>query len=796
MAMGGKRRLAMALVAVGVLSTSAGGARAQQADDVTTVEITDKVLVEDCKRFGVNTGKDNYWSGAAFVKNRAAWSFEGTTYRQCHYGPVNDENGLASWYKISDEWKEALKGGRYTILSGPAKGTTGVLKGIGTRTIQHLGKPRDLTYFMYDKKVTPFEGKLGILVENMKLDEGQFHPRTGRRSSAENDLVFGDVRPGSVGRAACLMQSSQGPAFLRFPTHYQGLCQTNGTWNARFWAKVKSGSPTVTFKADPGQYGGAETIEISGDWKKYEIKVNVDKVPEPKIPTDGSANLCLKLEMTGGTMLIDEIEVWMDGDENPTAFRDDMVNTLKEFNPGIIRFLQMGGNTVENTIRPPVQAHAYTSMVAHKTGRYNGHNQTPYGLHQFYELCEYIGAEPWYTLPGTLHLEEMTQFMEYLGAPPDIGLGRLRAELGHPEPWTQVFSNIHVEFGNEAWNNAGGFKCGGFNGPDYWKDLIATGKESPYYSRNVLFHAAGQAASSGRNKGIMRDVPNADRFGVAPYIFGNLTKKDLGILKTDEALFAWIFGAPIRRALDPQGAMYQNYELARTAGEGGKPLELSIYEINMHTTHGDATEQEVNRLVTSLGGGLAVANTMLLELKAHKIRSQCFFILIKFAFRSRDMGMVRLWGGALNMRKGKERYRPTFLACALANKVIGGDLVETVHSGADPEIIMPERQGRDDGYKYRAVSSYAFREGKRRGLILMNLHTSEAQPVQIEFPGNVRDASARSWLLTSEKITDNNEYESGEAKVKIREERIAPFASGVRLTLPPFSMRGLVWEEQ
>jgi len=796
MAMRGKRRLAMTLVAVGVLSTSVGGARAQQADDVTTVEITDRLLVGECIRLGVNTGKDDYYSGAAFVKNRAAWSFEGITYRQCRYGPLNDENGLGSWGRVSDEWKEALEGGRYTILSGPAKGTTGVLKGIGTRTIQHQGKPKDLTYFMYDKKVTPFEGSLGILVENMKLDEGQFFPRTGRRSSAENDLVFGDVRPGSVGRAACLMQSSEGPAHLRFPTHFQGYGETNGTWNVRFWAKVKSGSPTVTFRADPSQYGGAETIEVSGDWKKYEIKVNVDKVPDPKIPSGRSAHLHFKLEMTGGTMLIDEIEVWMDGDENPTAFRDDMVNALKKFNPGIIRFLQMGGNTVENTIRPPVQAHSYTSRFDQKSGRYNSHNQTPYGLHQFYELCEYVGAEPWYTLPGTLHLEEMAQFMEYLGAPADTGLGRLRAELGHPEPWTRVFSTIHVEFGNEAWNSAKAFQHGGFNGPDYWKDLIATGKESPYYGRNVLFHAAGQWASSGRNKTIMEDVPNADRFGVAPYIFQNLTREHVSTLNTDEEMFAWMFGQPIRRALHPDGAMYQNFEIAKTAAVGGKPLELSIYEINMHTTRSNAGTKQVNRLVTSLGGGLAVVNTMLLELKAHKIRSQCFFTFVKFAYRRR----IRLWGAALNMRKGKERYRPTFLACELANKVIGGDLVETVHTGADTKItargFWEMRATGVSDYTYPAIFSYAFRDGERRGIVLINLHTSESQPVDVKFPGAARGGVALSYLLTSDKLTDNNEFETPVPKVKIREEKIESFRSGSRVMLPPFSMRGLVWEEE
>ena len=79
-----------------------------------------------------------------------------------------------------------------------------------------------------------------------------------------------------------------------------------------------------------------------------------------------------------------------------------------------------------------------------------------------------------------------------------------------------VFEHLHVEFGNEAWNNAGPYQCGGFNGPDYWQELIRIGKESPHYRPNVLFHAAGQAANSWLNGGIMPRVANADCFGVDP----------------------------------------------------------------------------------------------------------------------------------------------------------------------------------------------------------------------------------------------------------------------------------------
>ncbi len=409
-----------------------------------------------------------------------------------------------------------------------------------------------------------------------------------------------------------------------------------------------------------------------------------------------------------------------------------------------------------------------------------------------YELCEYIGCDPWYSLPGTLSYQEMKDYMEYLGAPADVGYGKLRAELGHPVPWTQVFKHIYVEFGNEAWNNAGPYQCGGFNGKDYWHDLIAIGKSSPYYSPNVVFQAAGQAASSSRNSGIMANVPNADRFAVAPYIIHNLSKADMTVLDTDDKFFRWAFGWPIRRSTDPSGAMVQNYDYAQKAG-----MELSIYEVNHHTTHGDAPLEPRNRLVTSLGGGLNVVGDMLLMLKDQHVRTQCLFSLIQFGYKA-DAGVVRLWGTALNMRSGHERYRPTFLACMLANKVVGGDLMETVQGGADPTFTASgyyDNSGKVQSMTLPCLWTYAFNDGKRRGLILLNLDVEKPLPVTVQFDGAVA-GGAHQWTLNAPNITDNNEYESGDPQVKATEADMPDFRSGASLTLPAHSMTVVAWQAE
>ena len=762
--------------------------------ETTTVRITDRALVKDTMRLGINLGGDNYYSGAVLVKKRARENFEGTLYRVCHFGPGSDEHGVATWFRPREDWLEIIKGGAYTILSGPSKWTTGTVRDVIDKPYRHEGQMKPFACFLLDRPIEPpaEREQVGIMIQRLRTDDGQFRPLDGYWTSLENEIAIGDVPPGSFGTAALNLKGLQQKAHVRFGTHYQRYGQTNGTWNVQFWAKAEQGTPSLTISAGR-DWGEPVSLEPAGKWTKYEKSLLVDEVPEPASPKD-NPHLLFTFEAGGGDVLIDDVEIWMEGGQNPTVFRDDCVETLRRYNPGVLRNLQMGGSTLDNALAPPLASYSYASQPGSKLGPYDSHSRDPYSLHEMYVLCEYLGCEPWYCLPGTLSREEIRDFMEYLGAPADVGHGRRRAELGHPVPWTEVFEQIHVEFGNEAWNNAGPYQCGGYNGPDYWEGLIEAGKTSPYYKPTVLFHAAGQASYAGRNQGIMENCPNADRFGVAPYIIQGISADEYdSYLNSDEKFFRWAFAWPIRRSRDPGGAMFQNHELAKQAG-----IELSIYEMNHHTTHGDGPLEPRNKLVTSIGGGLNVVNNMLLMLKEHHLRTQALFSLIQHSYNASGIGPVRLWGTALCMREGRQRYRPTFLACAAANKVLGGDLVETVHTGLNPKFdangVFDKRTGPEKIENLPVIWSYAFVNGNRRGLILINLDVTGPRPVSLSFEGQVAGGKADSWLLSAEKITDGNEYEAGQPKVGLSQQEIADFQSGTRIVLPPFSMQVLAWE--
>jgi len=148
-----------------------------------------------------------------------------------------------------------------------------------------------------------------------------------------------------------------------------------------------------------------------------------------------------------------------------------------------------------------------------------------------------------------------------------------------------------------------------------------------------------------------------------------------------------------------------------------------------------------------------------------------------------------------------QRYRPSYLAEQIVNRIVGGDLVETVHGGAAPTFsgtghFEDERNKTVTHDGFPAIWSYAFRDGTRRGLVLFNLDTKAARRVRLSFEGAAKGGAATAWRLAADSIAANNEPESGDPQVAIREERLDGFASGRAIDLPPHSMLGVRWETE
>ncbi len=187
------------------------------AEDVTDITLTDDVIIEDCSSFGIMLGGDNYYSGAALTKVRTTWNFEGTTYRQCPWGPAMAEHGLISWFRASDEWLKIFDPADVTVLSGPAAGAKAKFRGIEPIMYKDGSRQRELKLWKIASPTPAHQGISGLLVESFRLGDGQFRPLDGYWTSKANRIEHGGTAPGVFGTACLNMDGTTERAHLRLP---------------------------------------------------------------------------------------------------------------------------------------------------------------------------------------------------------------------------------------------------------------------------------------------------------------------------------------------------------------------------------------------------------------------------------------------------------------------------------------------------------------------------------------------------------------------------------------------------
>ena len=738
--------------------------------DAVEIRITNDVAVEDVKRIGMNFN-DTGWDAGSVAQKRTVFNFEGTMYRSIYWGPRQDATGLFTWQdptRPSEDFRvmDRTVGARYTVLNGPAKGEQGLITAVERRSFTEDGRERELAYLVFDRELPANPGShCAVMIEKDGLMEGHFNVSgvgTGGFWSSDNlSLEQGDTAPESFGNTALKMDAREGRSFIKLPGRYTEFGEVRGDWALSFRAKSVEGSPKVRITAPDNR-----DVLLKADWSEHSFTFNVKETP-------GDMVFAGEIEVTGGSILIDDV-VFRHVGSNPTAFSDLFVQTLQELRPGILRYLQMGGSTVENSIRPPLEQFRFTSSPWMKGGPSGGPFSYKFSMHEFFELCAHVGADPWFSLPGVIHVEELEQFMEYVAAPADTGMGRLRARLGQVEPWTEVFDEIIVEFGNEAWNQWGPFAAGGYSGPEYWQDLFEAGKSSKWMRENILFASAGQNVNHWTNRQIIRNAPNADLFAIATYLIHHLHPEVEERLEGNTPeLYRWLFGVATGYLIDHPG-MKANVETTREHG-----LELAVYETNHHAADGAASSEFRNRFLSSLGGGLNMAQNHLIMLQEHGARNQAFFTMFGHVNNAYKVKDVRLFGAVLRMKNEETRVRPHFLALRAMNQALMGDLLRVEFGEDMPMFTAPsfDEKSKEWGTprQINTVRALPFAEGNRRSLILLNLSVEDPVPVTIGFDGAPVGGLGRCCTRMT---STNNELEQEEAQVHLYSREMKPFRSG------------------
>lgn len=137
---------------------------------------------------------------------------------------------------------------------------------------------------------------------------------------------------------------------------------------------------------------------------------------------------------------------------NKNGVRLDVLDAFRELKVPLLHW--PGGYTTEfyhwrNGIGPKEQRPRIPDTL---TGRDTGLPQfidnNAFGTHEFFNLCEEIGAEPYLVFgSGQVSIEEIHDWMEYITFDGDSTLAELRRKNGRDKPWNMRYMTI----GNEWW---------------------------------------------------------------------------------------------------------------------------------------------------------------------------------------------------------------------------------------------------------------------------------------------------------------------------------------------------------
>ncbi len=746
----------------------------------TNIQITGNVLQTPVHRLGVNLGDQTYWDSGQMMKNLVFQNpgFEGLKYRSIMKCAIVTANTCTDDNNFSPQPTGFWTGASYEIISGASTGVTGTVVS-STKNPSSCSGCGQIVQF--DQTTNMASGDY-FAVTN-------YFPGAGDTGWWDNVSGGGtittettDLSPNTPGKQALLLSASgagTAASVAQYFDSFKGLSfiQLNGTFQLTFRAKGVGGNNQLSINVQRLMGTNSpylsQTLTLTNSWQDYVLNFSANET--------GSAvgTVQLVFGAAGSSVELDDVAMQQtDSDPaNITAFRDDVVNTLKQLNPGTIRMMAAGaalGSDIPNQLAPTFGRYR-EGFNTDATITYN----IPYGIHEFLQLCAAVGSDPWITIPTATTPEEMTILMEYLTGNGSDSYSASRIARGQSQPWTSVFNKIHLELGNETWN--GVFKGESMAYPGYpqWANLVfgAARQNGGFQASKFDLVLDGWGDVPAYNQQTLSYSTQHDSIDIAPYLLYSANNEP------QSTMFGAMFAEP-EMWESPGGQVYSTVQSAAAAA---RPAKVSVYETNLGTMIGNITQAQLDQLTPSVGAGIATTVHML-EMMRIGVQYQNAFALQQYQYKRGDQSLVRLWGIVIDMGTTNRR-RPQFQTQALANSVIGGNMLQTVQGGANPTWNQPLSS---DGVQLNGahyLQSFAFLNGTSASTVLFNLSQTTALPVI--FSGeNAPNGTVQMMQITSANITDNNETSS---VVQPTSKTLSGFNPASGLSLPPFSMTVLSW---
>jgi len=768
---------------------------------VTTINVNNTVLQGPVKRFGINLGATNYYDSGQMMKNLIINNpgFEGQIAQsmvQCGSGTATScthPNYYSAW--PNHFWD----GATYQFVYGNAVGRSGTVSNYvgatgttgGVFNFADSGTASGQYDYMIVKKPMPGNATDGWTTYN--VGAGTVGTNLTDLPPATEGIQTASFNAPNTGDSASLtayFDSTAGHTFVQLNGQYQLTFKAKGlsTGASVLVDLVRNSNPAINYIFS--------SVSLTNTWQTYTLTFNATENGS----AIGSGQLYFGTVGADSFYLDDVSLTQVNSDPtNTTVFRDPVVNALQQLNPGVMRFwFNQLGETLDNMIAPP---------LGRQRSNYSSYSTdvpfVEYGLTDFLQLSQKVGADPWVVVPITLSNTEASNLIDYLAGGTNTVYGAKRAAAGQTAPWASVFKTIHLEFGNEAWDtifNGGDMEIGQAYGTRAQAVFASMRANANYNASSFDLIINGIAGYPPANTTYQSFCNDNDSLASAPYMMYTVNNPaDEGY--TGAAATEDLFGSTFAEAEAfvtnsgtaegvANGIILQN-QLDIQASGYNKPYLTT--EFNISPYNGDATQAELDSFASSVGAGVAVADGMLQQLRAG-VLTQNLFELAQYqrplpALNGQPR-TANVFGAVLDMGV-TDRKRPQFLAEQLANSAIGtstATMLQTVHTGSNPtwnQALVQQVQLNNAHY----LESFAFNNGNQYSLVVFNTNRTAALPVT--FAGQELPAgTVQMQQLTSANITDTNENSLLVAPVS---NTLSSFNPSASLSLPPFSMTVLTW---
>ncbi|WP_043301581.1 hypothetical protein [Burkholderia paludis] len=450
---------------------------------------------------------------------------------------------------------------------------------------------------------------------------------------------------------AAVLDGTRGVAALRQYFDMLGpragkLLPLDGRWRMRFRIRALHGTPTLhaRFGRDRAPPLVDRTVAPGQAWQFVQVDFD-GRDAGPAGP------VTLSLEAAGGALELAQVDVEA-RDPGAGGFRRAVVDTLKALHPGYLRDWQgQLGDTAANRFAAPFDRRPTRYRPGDAEWQYG------YGAAELFALGAAVGARPWLVLPTTLDDAEAVEF------------GRQLGRLAH----RYAVDETVVEFGNENWNAM--FRPAGIMNPDRLAEradrVFALMRDAAWPAR--LHRVVGaQYANPRAVERLGTRLHDADGVAVAPYFLHRMSAAE----QPDAVLDRLFDGDDDALA-----------ELAARLRRSGR--QMDVYEVNFHTTLGDAPAAARAALLERGAAGTALAARLVAATLAGS-RRQAVYSLAGFDTRLAQPGadgLIPLWGITRDLA-GAAHWRPTGAALAMLNDVAGGAVRATTCAGPGCHAIL------------------------------------------------------------------------------------------------------------